>query len=48
MHVKTDSKNGEMYNIENVPVIRSASNKYRDSYATDKELEEIFEKTSDQ
>ena len=45
MHVKTDSKNGEMYNIENVPVIRSASNKYRDSYATDKELEEIFEKT---
>ena len=45
MHVKTDSKNGEMYDIENVPVIRSASNTYRDSYATDKELEEIFEKT---
>ncbi|EKC71649.1 small GTP-binding protein domain protein, partial [human gut metagenome] len=44
MHVKTDSKNGEMYDIENVPVIRSASNTYRDSYATDKELEEIFEK----
>ena len=43
MHVKTDSKNGEMYDIENVPVIRSASNTYRDSYATDKELEEIFE-----
>ena len=37
MHVKTDSKNGEMYDIENVPVIRSASNTYRDSYATDKE-----------
>lgn len=34
-----------MYDIENVPVIRSASNTYRDSYATDKELEEIFEKT---
>lgn len=48
MHVKTDSKNGEMYDIENVPVIRSASNTYRDSYATDKELEEIFEKHSDQ
>lgn len=45
MHVKTDSKNGEMYDVENVPVIRSASNTYRDSYATDKELEEIFEKT---
>ena len=45
MHVKTDSKNGEMYDIENVPVIRSANNTYRDSYATDKELEEIFEKT---
>lgn len=45
MHVKTDSKNGEMYDIENVPAIRSASNTYRDSYATDKELEEIFEKT---
>ena len=45
MHVKTDSKNGEMYDIENVPVMRSASNTYRDSYATDKELEEIFEKT---
>ena len=45
MHVKTDSKNGEMYDNENVPVIRSASNTYRDSYATDKELEEIFEKT---
>ena len=26
MHVKTDSKNGEMYDIENVPVIRSARN----------------------
>ena len=45
MHVKTDSKNGEMYDIENVPVMRSANNTYRDSYATDKELEEIFEKT---
>ena len=45
MHVKTDSKNGEMYDIENVPAMRSVSNAYRDSYATDKELEEIFEKT---
>lgn len=45
MHVKTDSKNGEMYDVENVPVIRSTNNTYRDSYATDKELEEIFEKT---
>lgn len=45
MHVKTDSKNGEMYDVENVPAMRSVSNTYRDSYATDKELEEIFEKT---
>lgn len=45
MHVKTDSKNGEMYDVENVPVTRSSSSIYIDSYATDKELEEIFEKT---
>lgn len=45
MHVKTDSKNGEMYDVENVPVTRSLSSIYIDSYATDKELEEIFEKT---
>ena len=38
MHVKTDSKNGEMYDIENVPVIRSASNTYRDSYAIRRNL----------
>lgn len=45
MHVKTDFNNGEMYNIENYNVKNERAVKNKDSYAIDKELEEIFEKT---
>lgn len=45
MHIKTDLNNGEMYDVESYTVKSERLATNQDSYATDKELEEIFEKT---
>lgn len=45
MHIKTDTNFNAAYDVAAVPVNSSARKEYRDSYAGDKELMEIFEKT---
>lgn len=45
MHVKTDTNFNAAYDVVSTTVKNSAKKEYKDSYAGDKELMEIFEKT---
>jgi small GTP-binding protein len=45
MHVKTDLNFNAVYDVTGTPQSKAAKTEYQDSYAGDKELMEIFEKT---